>query len=220
MIENSKNSWNSHWINLSRKGVLSKVFVFVRKNIIAKDVASSLDRYFPPEGIFLDSGCGTSQTSISIPKRSRKFIAMDISDIIFKGQPSVVDYRVNGDVLRLPFKDESIDGVWNVGLMEHFKPHELGIILGEFRRVLKSGGYAVFFWPAYYGPVNLLIKSFSFFNAKLNNDEGNMFPEEPSLLKSKAWVGGIVRDSSLSLVKVKRSLRGAFIHHAVVVRKP
>jgi SAM-dependent methyltransferase len=209
MIKNSVSNWNEHW-NTLNSSFLSKVFVFFRTNVIANDVAHSLDRHFPLEGVFLDSGSGTSQTSVRIPKRSRKFVAMDISDIIFHGQPKVVDYRVNGDVLRLPFKDGSIDGVWNVGLMEHFQPDELDVILKEFNRVLKKDRNAVLFWPAKYGPVALLIKFLGVFR---------MFPEEPSLIKSKKWVKNIVERNNFRLVDVKWNTRGAFIHHVVVIKK-
>ncbi len=219
MIENTKNSWNTHWSNLNRKNILNRVFVFVRTNVIARDVAHSLDKYFPNDGIFLDSGCGTSQTSIRIPRRQRRFVAMDIADVIFSNHPPVIDFKVNGDVLNLPFKDNSVDGIWNVGLMEHFKPGELDLVLKDFSRVLKKGSHAVFFWPATYGPMNFFIKPLSFFNTKLNDNKGNMFPEEPSLLKSKKWVKEIVERNNLSLVDVKWSLRGGLIHHVVVVKK-
>ncbi len=209
MIKNNKSNWNEHWNTLNRS-FLNRVFVFFRTNVIAKDVAHSLDKYFPYEGIFLDSGSGTSQTSIRIPKRNRKFVAMDIAEIIFQDQPNIIDYKVNGDVLRLPFKDNSIDGIWNVGLMEHFQPEELDVILREFNRVLKKGGSAVLFWPPRYGPVALLIKFLGFFK---------MFPEEPSLIKSKRWVKGIVERNNFSVVDIKWPLRGALIHQTVVIKK-
>lgn len=218
-MENSKNSWNKHWNNLNSTSVLNNVFVFFRTNVIARDIAYSLNKYFPKDGIFLDSGCGTSQTSVKIPRHNRKFIAMDIADIIFHNHPDIVDYRVNGDVLRLPFKDDSIDGIWNVGLMEHFKPDELNIIFKEFNRILKPGCNAVLFWPPVYGPVNLVIKSLSFFNRKLNKDGESMFPEEPSLVRSKEWVRKIVEKNNLSLVDFHWPLRGAFIHLTVVIKK-
>ncbi|MFH1331686.1 MAG: class I SAM-dependent methyltransferase [archaeon] len=208
MIKNNESNWNAHWKNLNRS-FLNKVFVFFRANVIANDVAKSLDENFPHDGVFLDSGSGTSQTSVKIPKRGRKFVAMDIADIIFHDQPKIVDYRVNGDVLRLPFRDNSLDGIWNVGLMEHFRQGELDVILNEFNRVLKRGGKAVLFWPPRYGPVALLIRFLSVFR---------MFPEEPSLIKSKRWVKGVVERNGFSLVDVKWPLRGALIHHTVVIK--
>jgi SAM-dependent methyltransferase len=209
MIKNSGSNWNAHWNTLNRS-FLNRVFVFFRTNVIANDVAHSLNRHFPREGIFLDSGSGTSQTSAKIPKYRRKLVAMDISDIIFQHQPPVVDYCVNADVLRLPFKDNSLDGIWNVGLMEHFQPDELDVMLKEFNRVLKNGRKAVLFWPPRYGPVALLIRFLGFFR---------MFPEEPSLIKSKKWVKDFVERNNFKLVDVNWSLRGALIHSVVVICK-
>ncbi|MFH1210739.1 MAG: class I SAM-dependent methyltransferase [archaeon] len=209
MIKNNGSNWNAHW-NTLNKSFLNRVFVFFRTNVIANDVAHSLNRHFPREGVFLDSGSGTSQTSIRIPKHNRKLVAMDISDIIFQNQPVVVDYRVNADVLNLPFKDNSLDGIWNVGLMEHFQPGELDIILKEFNRVLKKDSKAVLFWPPKYGPVALMIRFLGVFR---------MFPEEPSLVKSKKWVTSVVERNNFRLVDSKWSLRGALIHNVVVIRK-
>ena len=50
---------------------------------------------------------------------------------------------VGGDIRALPFRDGSLSGLWNLGVMEHF-PKEDGIaILREFRRVTRPGGTLV-----------------------------------------------------------------------------
>jgi hypothetical protein len=46
-----------------------------------------------------------------------------------------------------------------------------------------------------------------------------MFPEEPSLVKSKKWVRNVVERNNFKLVDAKWSLRGALIHNVVVIRK-
>ncbi len=218
-LENTNDSWNLHWNSLHKSGFLNKIFVFVRYNIIANHVAGSLDKYFPKTGIFLDSGCGTSQTSVKIQKLQRKLIAMDISDIIFSTQPKIVDYKVNGNVFSLPFKDGSLDGLWNVGLMEHFQPEELDLVFKEFHRVLKKGNNAVLFWPAAYSSVNIMVKIMSFLNRKLNKNKSSMFPVESSLIRSKKWVKRIVERNGFSLAKFEWPLRGGLIHHTVVIKK-
>lgn len=212
MIENTKNSWNSHWNKLNGSNLMNKTFMFFRKKVIAKHISDSLEKHFPKEGIFLDSGCGTSQTSLLIKKQKRKIIAMDICDIIFKEQPEMLDYKINGDVLNLPFKESSLDGIWNVGLMEHFSEEEVCYILREFHRVLRKEGKAVLFWPAVYGPINLVVKSLSLINK-------GMFPVEPSLLKSKKWAKKIGEKNGFKIEEIKWPLKGAFIHHTVVLKK-
>ena len=53
----------------------------------------------------------------------------------------------HAEQFRLPFADATFEGVYNLGVMEHFTTDEIARILSEFRRVLRPGGKAVLFWP-------------------------------------------------------------------------
>ena len=130
-----KNTWDEHWSQLENS-FFNKVLKSVRYNIIANEVACTLNKNFPPEGIFVDCGSGTSQTAIKIIKKNRKFIALDISYPILKyAQKNIklMDYFVNADLFKLPFKNSSIEGIWNLGVMEHFNLEEINQILNDFQ---------------------------------------------------------------------------------------
>lgn len=60
------------------------------------------------------------------------------------------------------------DGVWNLGVLEHFETDEQLLILREFHRVLKPGGVLLLWWPPRIAPDQLLLKLF-----------GKSFPDEP-----------------------------------------
>ena len=214
-IEN-KNTWNKHWIN-NKTSFFGKTLSFVRYNIIANEVSHTLDNYFNSEGIFVDAGSGTSQTSMKISKKNRKLIALDISQPILnyaKKQNIPIDFFINADIFKLPFKNSSIEGIWNLGVMEHFSLEEINQILDEFYRVLKKNGIFIAFWPAKYGPVNIIFSSLGFLLRK------NFFPNEPSLLKSKRWLNNIIKKkNNFKLIKFKWGIRNALIYHTIILKK-
>ena len=120
-----------------------------------------------------------------------------------------------GDSLELlkKFKDNSIDGIWNLGVMEHFYKKDILKILAEFRRVLKKDSYCILLWPAVYGPVNFL---FSILGVILKKQ---YFPDEVSLYRGKKWIKNIIKDSNFKLVEIRWPLKGALIYHEVILRK-
>ena len=69
--------WDTYW---KREGK-SSIFTFVRTRIIASELSSILERYFPKTGKFVDCGSGSSETSIKIKKHNRELIALDLSEI-------------------------------------------------------------------------------------------------------------------------------------------
>ena len=57
-------------------------------------------------------------------------------------------YRIEqASIFALPQADESVDGVYNLGVLEHFTGEDIRSILREFHRVLRVGGKVLVFWP-------------------------------------------------------------------------
>jgi len=211
-----KKTWDEHWSQLENS-FFDKLLMSVRYNVIASEVSHTLNKYFPSEGIFVDCGSGTSQTAVKIIKKDRKFIALDISYPILKyakKNMNIIEYFVNADILKLPFKDSSLQGIWNLGVMEHFTLEEIDQILNEFSRVLKKDGIFIAFWPSRYGPVNIL---FSILGNLLNK---KFFPNEPSLIRSRKWLENIInQNNSFKLIKFKLGLKTVFIYNIIILKK-
>jgi len=53
----------------------------------------------------------------------------------------------NGDVLSMPYTNEMFDTVLLISILEHLKPEEQLIAMGEIKRVLKPGGQLVYGIP-------------------------------------------------------------------------
>lgn len=214
-----QNNWDEHWESLTRKGsILGKICELFRKTIIANLITNSFKKYFSEEGIFVDAGCGTSQISIKINKNKKTLIGVDLSYEILHEAKKYSDFTINSDIFKLPFKNESVDGIWNAGVMEHFKLEEIDLILKEFNRILKKDGVCLLLWPAVYGPVNIFTRTLEFVFNRILRMKYKFFPEEINLLKSKEWVKRIIL-KRFRCCKVYWPLKNGLIYHLVVCYK-
>ena len=95
---------------------------------------------------------------------------------------------VHGSIFNLPFADGTLDGVYNLGVMEHFTYSEIDRILHEFHRVLKPHGKLVLFWPhAHATSVIVLGVCHRFLHGILRKNT-RLHPPEISLLRSQTRI--------------------------------
>lgn len=103
-------------------------------------------------GRVLEYACGAAGMSAYLAHRGFDSIALDLSHHALKlarrnAQLHAVDDGsldlVGGDVFHLPFKSNSFDLVMSYGLLEHFTPERLLVLLAETHRVLRPGGMHV-----------------------------------------------------------------------------
>lgn len=145
----SQEDWSEHWSTDKQQSPAQRFFSFYRKAVFARTVCYFFDRYFPDRGVFVEAGSGTSETSFRISKNSggRVLVATDIVHAVLKHCHPIMDDRVCGDIFNLPYADDSVDGIWNVGVMEHFTQNQIDRIMGEFYRVLKPGHRLILLIP-------------------------------------------------------------------------
>lgn len=141
--------WSGHWAEARQNTAVQRFFSWYRRVVFSRTVRHYCERYFPPTGIFLEAGSGTSETSMRLDKLGgrRILVALDIVPSVLKRCHPIMDVRLAGDIFCLPFAGASLDGLWNVGVMEHFTEAEIDSILSEFRRVLKPRAPMVLLWP-------------------------------------------------------------------------
>ena len=158
-----KKDWDEFW-DRKNKGLLSRFLTFYRIQIIGRSVNYYINKFFIQEGIFFECGSGTSETTLKTYKKRRTFVAHDYSASVLeytRFNPQI-DRCINGDIFKLPLPDNSIDGIWNVGVMEHFNLEEIDKILVEFYRVLNKGGRIILFWPMAYAPYEIFLNIVEF----------------------------------------------------------
>lgn len=91
----------------------------------------------------LDAGCGPGRDANILKEQGLRVTGLDLSagliKVARKKYPEV-DF-VEGNLLSLPFEDESFDGVWsNTSLLHLETVEDVKLALGEMSRVLRPGG--------------------------------------------------------------------------------
>lgn len=121
-----------------KKGMERAAFLFSR-----------VEKLLPSrKGIVLDLGCGEAYTSIYCLKYYPCVIGLDLSiKVLKKAKKKMKSQRVkglnliNGDALKLPFKDDTFDVVLTYDMYEHIQHQDE--LLKEIYRVIKHGGILV-----------------------------------------------------------------------------
>ena len=215
------NEWDKHWSN--RFVNLNVIFKSYRKYIMSNALSYYFEQYFPKEGTFVEAGSGSSLTTHLVKKYNRKLIAVDISQKALEEAKSngKMDEFVHADITKqLPFADDSIDGIWNLGVMEHFTQEEIDSSMQEFYRVLKSGSYIIMFIPPVYSSTGLAYRVIEQVIHFFTRKEYKFYPDEISRLKSKSEGMQMAQRNGFVDVLVFFPWRNCFGDLVVVVRKP
>ena len=223
LSEPTRAAWDEHW-DAIRPGasLFGRVAALVRKHVLSRAVARYADRFLGGTGPLLEAGCGSGQSSARIRVPGRPRIALDYSSAALLGARAVpvFDVLLQGDVVRLPFRDASIRGVWNLGVMEHFDEATGLRILGEFRRVLMPGGHVVLFWPPSFGSSRIALAPVERLRSLLRGKAVRFFPDEVNRLSSRAHARRLLAAAGLEPCRIDFSVRDLFIHVVVVGRRP
>jgi SAM-dependent methyltransferase len=214
--------WDDHWAALSgRRSLFGRLTSFVRTSLLSRAVRAFADEHFSEDGVFVEAGCGTAESSSRIDPAGRTLVAMDISRLAVRAARRIPVFHglLQGDLFRLPFQGASVAGLWNLGVMEHFQPEEGRALLREFARVLRPGGIALLFWPPEFGASRLLLAPIE----ALRTRPGvpfHFFPDEVNRLRSRAHGAAMLEGTGLEPVVLSFGPRDLFIHLVVVARKP
>lgn len=215
----SLHDWSEHWSSENQKSFSQKFFSFYRKAVFARTVSFFCNKYFPKNGIFVEAGCGTAETSLRIDKQKggRKLIAADIVLPVLSHCHPVMDECVCSDIFDLPFASDSIDGIWNVGVMEHFTQAEINTILSEFHRVLKSNQRIILLIPGEDSPPQKILRVLEkIINFRRKEKTFRFHPPEISQMKSKKAGCEMLSRNKFVLEKYEFGWRSLFAFKVLV----
>lgn len=222
MRASEREVWDHHWQSLDGKSALFGTLAsLVRRHVLRQAVKHYAEAYFPAEGIFVDAGCGTGQASATIPPRQRRLVGFDFSLAVLAGVRTADPYelRIGGDLRTLPFRDGSVAGLWNLGVMEHFPQKEGIAILREFRRVLVPRGVVLLFWPPEFGSSRWLLAPIEWVKTRLQGRPFHFFPDEVNRLRSRRHAQEMLTAAGFKSLAIDFTLRDGLIHLVVVARK-
>ena len=212
--------WEKYW-STHQSSLFGNISSIYRKYLLSRYVKRILDLHFDREGFFVDCGSGSAESSMRLEKSGRDYLALDFSYEAVRDTVKKFGHLrgICGDIFHLPFRDETIEGIYNLGVMEHFYQGDIVAIMKEFHRVLRKDSCIVLFWPCEYGFSQLVLDSISFFLNKVCRIAFWYTPAERTRLRSKEHAQSIVKKTDFQIEKIYFSWGDLFTHYVVVARK-
>jgi glycosyltransferase involved in cell wall biosynthesis len=215
--------WDRYWdVSTNYKRLVFSILAgFYRRWIIRPAFTKSMKRHFRPGAALLHAGCGSGQVD-SLISHHFDITALDYSRRaleLYRANNGQMSKVVDGSIFSLPFNNSSLDGLYNLGVLEHFTEEEIERIFREFHRVLRPDGKLLIWWPPEFGFSVILLNSLgklrNFFGA---TDSDPTVPPEISRVKSKQWVEKLLSLSEFELVEYSFGPQDLFTQVLVVAR--
>lgn len=162
-------NWEEYWDGGNRS-FNKKVINFARK-YFAAIITFSLGDVKDKE--IMEAGSGSCETLVKLSKKTKKVFGLDNSkNSLELGAKNFLKEGISQDkydltlcdIEDIPFQDNSMDIVYNWGVIEHFKDPTKP--LKEMIRVAKKGGNVFVFVPAKYSLLNLILEFISIIGLK------------------------------------------------------
>lgn len=90
------------------------------------------------DDVIADLGCGVGVIGARLARRARAVAGVDVAEGMLRHASDAV-LRVAGDIARLPFRDESLDGALSTFALQHVS--RTGRAFTESARALRPGGF-------------------------------------------------------------------------------
>lgn len=219
----AQREWDAYWHEKKKPGALvyDLIATFYRKFIIKPSLNYFAGKHFPPSAEVLHAGCGSGQVDTDISGTLR-ISALDISEqalsMYRKCQPRS-ERLIHGSIFEIAAPDSTFDGVYNLGVMEHFTEPEIHRVLTEFNRVLKPGGKIVLFWPPSFGLTVRVLAAVHWVLHRVAKSEIKLHPDEITHVRSRRQVRAYLAATGFSLLNFHFGCRDLFTQVVVVGQK-
>jgi ubiquinone/menaquinone biosynthesis C-methylase UbiE len=215
--------WDIYWAAKNKRATASYDFLAgIYRRLIVKNILNHfVFKYFPSGANVLHAGCGSGQVDVDIAKHVN-ITALDISNnalIIYRQVHGAQCKTVLGNIFSLPFEDESFDGVYNLGVLEHFTENEIQQILTEFKRVLKHKGRIIILWPPEFGFTVFVLDSAHFILNRIFRMNVKLHPAEITRLKSKKIALETFNNAGFNVLSYYFGPRDLFTQAVIVAEK-
>jgi glycosyltransferase involved in cell wall biosynthesis len=224
--EAMRSDWDRYWKEGGRsasKSAYDIIARFYRNYLIKPTLNRFIKNTFAPHAELVHAGCGGGEVDTDVV-RYAKVTAVDISPI------AISRYRANHgaqaecmvmDIFRLSEIGRRFDGLYNLGVMEHFEENQIRKVLSEFNRTLKPGGRLVLFWPPVYGLSVIALKIIHFVLNRILRRNVHLHPPEPSKVRSRTQIQRLLDESGFNLESFSFGVRDAFTYAVIVaVKRP
>ncbi|MDP1744463.1 MAG: methyltransferase domain-containing protein [Bacteroidota bacterium] len=223
--KNIKQDWDIYWADKDKKDRSNKLYDIIAevyRTLIIKNILNHfIKKYFSKGWNVLHAGCGSGQVDVGLSDYIN-ITALDISPNalkIYQGIHGEKCKTIQGNIFKLPFPNDSFDGLYNLGVMEHFTHEDINLILSEFKRVLKPTGKIIIFWPPKFGLTVFVLDSAHFILNKIFKMNVKLHPEEISRIQSKKQANEIFHKAGFIVEEYYFGVRDIFTQAVIVARK-
>lgn len=206
--------WDIYWANKDKPG--NAVYDFlagIYRRLIVKNILTHfILKIFKKREQVLHAGCGSGQVDTDITTYI-DITALDISANALKIYRSIHGANckaIQGSIFQLPFLDNSFDGIYNLGVMEHFTEDEIQDIFIEFRRVLKPGGRILILWPPTFGFTVFVLDSAHFILNNIFRLHIKLHPDEITRIRSKQHAVNILTSAKFKDIRYYFGIKDLF----------
>lgn len=220
----AEQDWDVYWADKDKPG--NAVYDFLagiyRRWVVKNILNHFVKKYFSKEIKALHAGCGSGQVDVDIADYI-DITALDISTNalrIYKKVHGGNSKTIQGNIFNLPFADNTFDGLYNLGVLEHFTQDEIHKILIECKRVLKPGGRILVLWPPTFGFTVFVLDSAHFILNKIFQMKIKLHPDEITRLKSEQHGVQTFEKAGFKIVKYYFGIRDLFTQAVIIGDKP
>ncbi|PIQ84459.1 MAG: hypothetical protein COV75_02275 [Candidatus Omnitrophica bacterium CG11_big_fil_rev_8_21_14_0_20_63_9] len=219
--------WDEYWLRAKRaqhQGLYARIAEFYRSQIISRAAARILARYLRNETgrHYLHAGCGSGGSDRRLACDRPTFHALDFSFTALtmnraRSLPGTHRF-VCADLFHLPYRAQSIDGIFNFGVMEHLTEQDIERALAQFHRVMTPDGYVVLFWPPNFGLSVMVLTSWLWIVNRFRKRPMKLYPDEISRVRSFRWVRELMARAQFQVVRTEFGWRDLFTFVVVIAR--
>jgi SAM-dependent methyltransferase len=182
---------------------------------------STIRREFPRGSQLLHAGCGSGRVDVDLHDYA-DITAVDVSVPALRTyqreNPRAHAIR-HASILNLPFANESFDGAYSLGLLEHFDREHLVRALEEVRRVLRPHGKFVIFWPHASGTSVKVLNGVHWMLNDLLRKDVHLHPPEISLVHSQEQAKDLLESGGFELKSFDFGPKDLFVQAVVVAAR-
>lgn len=224
-FQGMRGAWDTYWAGKSHAHVERSVYDvfarFYRNYLIKPSLNRVIKGNFGPKAHLLHAGCGGGEVDADVVNYAA-ITALDISPNaieLYKQRHGEVVETMVGDIFDLSKAERKFDGVYNLGVMEHFSEEQIRMILRQFNTCLNRGGKIVLFWPPVFGLSVIALKIIHFVLNGILRRNIALHPPEPTKVRSRRQVTALLEASGFAFERMSFGIRDAFTYVIVIGTK-
>lgn len=221
-----REDWDAYWAGQGHtkpeRSAYDVIARFYRNHLIKPTLNRVLRDVFKPGSRLLHAGCGGGEVDADVVDLM-KVTALDISPkavALYRSRYGQKAKVVEGNIFELgrPVPD-TFEGIYNLGVMEHFTPEQIVEIFRQFHQRLDAGGRIVILWPPVFGLSVIALHIIHFVLNGILRRGVALHPAEPTKVRSRKHAQGLLEQAGFELVDYRFGPSDAFTYCIVVGAK-